>query len=466
MVCNSKENSIQYLVSKGAINDVRKVIDRDLFDKLNDSLTRYAETKYGLDTMGAQLFTAATEQTRYLKDTPAYRESTYSIKRAVPNEVLFERLDQLVTQYENRSDTDQPMFNRPVVKMKKGVSELFNSNPELANIGTAEQYSQYLDAIFPNSQVKDIVYHGSDSKLEKFSKVGAGTHFGTLKSAKERRNKVIIPVILNINNPVLFKDILADDVLKAADEFLKENGEYLEYGYRNEESGLLVYLHKQGKIDSDTLWDALYSDRNTMMQILQNALGSNGYRYINEVEDKGSTSYVVFEPEQIYILGSKQDIEGFKNFVSTQPTQAPASTKPVKGGGSDSSINADIAEYQKLMEASNGVQPKSFTVGTRTWNLNKFGNYDWSDPTTKQIYMRNIDMETGQPMPEPSLSDPVNPELIQKDLEYINSIRKALELDIKFAELGYDLNDLIKRLINAKTMKDYNDVQEIFNKLC
>ena len=112
MICNSKQNSIQYLVSKGAINDVRKVIDRDLFDKLNDSLTRYAETKYGLDTMGAQLFTAATEQTRYLKDTPAYRESTYSIKRAVPNEVLFERLDQLVTQYENRSDTDQPMMMR------------------------------------------------------------------------------------------------------------------------------------------------------------------------------------------------------------------------------------------------------------------------------------------------------------------------------------------------------------------
>ena len=110
MACNSKENSIQYLVSKGAINDVRKITDRDLFDKLNDSLTKYAETKYGLDTMGAQLFTAATEQTRYLKDTPAYRESEYSIKRAIPNETLFERLDQLVAQYENRSDTDQPMF--------------------------------------------------------------------------------------------------------------------------------------------------------------------------------------------------------------------------------------------------------------------------------------------------------------------------------------------------------------------
>jgi len=116
MACNSKENSIQYLVSKGAINNVRKVTDRDLFDKLNDSLTKYAETKYGLDTMGAQLFTAATEQTRYLKDVPAYRESEYSIKRAIPNEALFETLDQLVAQYENRINDNDPSFMRETVE--------------------------------------------------------------------------------------------------------------------------------------------------------------------------------------------------------------------------------------------------------------------------------------------------------------------------------------------------------------
>jgi hypothetical protein len=116
MACNSKENSIQYLVSKGAINNVRKVTDRDLFDKLNDSLTKYAENKYGLDTMGAQLFTAATEQTRYLKDVPAYRESEYSIKRAIPNEALFETLDQLVAQYENRINDNDPSFMRETVE--------------------------------------------------------------------------------------------------------------------------------------------------------------------------------------------------------------------------------------------------------------------------------------------------------------------------------------------------------------
>jgi hypothetical protein len=29
--------------------------------------------------------------------------------------------------------------------------------------------------------------------------------------------------------------------------------------------------------------------------------------------------YVVFEPEQIHVLGSKEDVEGFKKFVNKQP---------------------------------------------------------------------------------------------------------------------------------------------------
>ena len=37
-------------------------------------------------------------------------------------------------------------------------------------IGTKEQYSSYLDTIFPDSKVKDIVYHGSYTKIDKFLK--------------------------------------------------------------------------------------------------------------------------------------------------------------------------------------------------------------------------------------------------------------------------------------------------------
>ena len=39
----------------------------------------------------------------------------------------------------------------------KGIQEVFNSNPELSKIGDAFSYAIYLDTIFPNSKVKDIV---------------------------------------------------------------------------------------------------------------------------------------------------------------------------------------------------------------------------------------------------------------------------------------------------------------------
>ena len=47
--------------------------------------------------------------------------------------------------------------------------------------------------------------------------------------------------------------------------------------------------------------------------------GNDGVVYENIVDPILSTSYGIFEPEQIHILGNKQDIEGFKEFVSTQP---------------------------------------------------------------------------------------------------------------------------------------------------
>ena len=61
------------------------------------------------------------------------------------------------------------IFKNNKGNIKEGVSELFESNPKLASIGTQEQYSQYLDTIFPDSKVKDIVYHGSKSELRVYN---------------------------------------------------------------------------------------------------------------------------------------------------------------------------------------------------------------------------------------------------------------------------------------------------------
>ena len=109
---------------------------------------------------------------------------------------------------------------------------------------------------------------------------------------------------------------------------------------------------------------------------------------------------------------------------------------------------------------------KTFTVGTRTWTLNKFQNYDWADPTTGQIYMRNINMETGLSEEEPNMNSPVDPVLIEESLNFIDSTKKLFDVENKLAFLGYDLNDIIKELEEAKTMGDYFKVKDKLDKLC
>ena len=43
------------------------------------------------------------------------------------------------------------------------IQDLFTDNPILAKIGTPKQYAEYLNTIFPSSNVKDIVYHGTNA---------------------------------------------------------------------------------------------------------------------------------------------------------------------------------------------------------------------------------------------------------------------------------------------------------------
>jgi hypothetical protein len=66
------------------------------------------------------------------------------------------------------------------------IEDVYNSKPEYAAIGTLEQYKNYINSIFPNSTVKDIVYHGTYENFEEFQKEkrGSTTGLGTLIDKK------------------------------------------------------------------------------------------------------------------------------------------------------------------------------------------------------------------------------------------------------------------------------------------
>jgi hypothetical protein len=189
--------------------------------------------------------------------------------------------------------------------IKPGVEELFESNPELASLGTPQQYSQYLDTIFPDSQVKDIVYHGTYKPLEYFDKVeiseghGSGAiFFADFKYANYFANydsnitingikaqKTIIPTLINMKNPLLVTDV------KFHRRSLKPN-----------------WLSPSGTQDA--------------RDILSRNKDNDGLIGVDS-SDIENTTHVVRDSDQTHILGSKQDIEGFKKFIGSKPAQNP-----------------------------------------------------------------------------------------------------------------------------------------------
>jgi hypothetical protein len=190
--------------------------------------------------------------------------------------------------------------------IKPEVEEVFNSNPELASIGTPQQYSQYLDSIFPNSQVKDIVYHGTDKTFDTFKKEFNNGFFVT-------KNKDYAKVYGNNVKSILINSKNILNIYRLGREKIKEEdidlfNKFQDFLQDNEGRGYNInqfndrYISVNNKVISLTNRPFLYE-----------FYKKEGYDSL-----LGSDEYVVFEPEQIHILGSKQDIEGFKEFVNTQ----------------------------------------------------------------------------------------------------------------------------------------------------
>lgn len=68
-------------------------------------------------------------------------------------------------------------------EVKEGITDLFESNPELASIGTPEQYSAWINYLttqgkLAGTQATEILYHGSDQEFDTFDKTKRGTATG------------------------------------------------------------------------------------------------------------------------------------------------------------------------------------------------------------------------------------------------------------------------------------------------
>ena len=234
----------------------------DIQKKGNEYFVRSVKSNIENQGIGTEIYKKAieyvTQQGGVLKPDVLSAPQAYSIYKKLEKEGLFK----ITNVSEQLEDGRYEIEGQSTGKLS--TSEITSQQKQQA----LQLYSQYLDTIFPDSQVKDIVYHGTkgfDSsgrekpKFDKFDKIyigkgqglrsddmAKGFYFGSYKIA-DRVGTRIIPAILNVQ----------------------------------EENTTTV---RRNTKDFDTKGDV----------------------------------FVVFEPEQIHILGNQQDIEGFKEFVSIQ----------------------------------------------------------------------------------------------------------------------------------------------------
>ncbi len=159
---------------------------------------------------------------------------------------------------------------------KDGVDSLFKQHSELENFGTKQEYSQYLDTIFPNSKIKDIVYHSSESKFTKFkdpTSSGLSRIWFPEKPLNSQFGSNIYFVILNLQNPLTEDNPDYVKELKFFEAPLNPNWVNTEELPRFKYDGTI----RSSRVD-------------------------------------GGKSITVRKPEQAHILGSKEDIEGFTQY--------------------------------------------------------------------------------------------------------------------------------------------------------
>jgi hypothetical protein len=207
------------------------------------------------------------------------------------------------------------------------VKSVFEENSELASIGTAQQYAEYLDEVFPERQLKDIFYRGTpdpnmieaediDPKKGTGAKnLGIGIYW-TLDKKKSAdytnggKGRVMAAILdiknfhvvdINTNarrgyaNP---KDLTVSEATNGADAIISYDG-----------------LDKKNYVDFKTDGTNTTYIGEYIGPVDENGLPT--YQKDNEITPK-MTELAVDSNEQVHILGSEKDKKEFQNFVNNQ----------------------------------------------------------------------------------------------------------------------------------------------------
>ena len=273
--CNVKNNAIKSFKDLGLIDDKMKVIS-PLFFEANRRYSNSAVSKYGLKTQNL-MFDTEQKMTPRLERTPYYRPDDVK-----PGDVIATPNEEFFTEFQSNFDKKQ----EPV--MKAGVEEFMKANPQLSKIGTAQQYSDYLDTIFPKSKVKEILYHGGPEQITdrfKLSMTDEGAFYNGIYFSNS------LDYIQQLGEDAS-KDVsqITTAVINAEDNFQVE--EPIGYG-----TGQYWLFEKYDSIMGKDAGQVVEGD-----------------------------VFAVREPSQIHILGNRQDRDAFRKYVENQKKEPTPST--------------------------------------------------------------------------------------------------------------------------------------------
>ncbi len=228
--------------------------------------------------------------------------------------------------------SEEKIIQKP--EIKEGVDFIFNQHSELLKIGTKEQYSEYINTIFPESKFKDIFYHGtaSKSKIENFnferSNFAKAVFFTKDRKFAESfafddsRDGNVQEQILDIKNPFDFSNKEHIQELRPIIEELVKEGyksENTNITFRNDLPQINIGEKEiQNPSIEDFVDHYIWRLENGSWRIIETDrvidFISKKYDSIL-INERGITNIAVFNPDQIHVLGSQVDIDKFSNFI-------------------------------------------------------------------------------------------------------------------------------------------------------
>jgi len=172
------------------------------------------------------------------------------------------------------------------------ITDIFDSFNVLSKYGNIQDYMEYLNTIFPNSKVKEIVYHGGtlnpdDRGKDSFTGEFGGKHGIYFTGSKSR----------------------AKSYLKSGNNDYRSKSQ-IYFSLLNIERPLDKKIWTKWKFGADTI-----TDKGLEQMKENNSDGIIVTDFLSKFTQY-NTQYVVLNINQVYILGSNKDIEGFKKYMN------------------------------------------------------------------------------------------------------------------------------------------------------